>query len=136
MKAAGTAAIVALASSLIWAGGGATPQPTPPADAWEKTPSADDLGKAAPPLGTRDAYTRIRCDVRPDGGLRNCVIIEETPKGQGYGRAALKAARYFKMRPRAAGGRPAPRTVIVPIRWVLSDEPTPASSRKAQEPRP
>ena len=70
----------------------------------------------------------MRCEVRDDGHLENCAILEETPKGQGYGRAALKAAQYFKMRTTMPDGRPAPKVVIIPMRWLLPGEPTPTAS--------
>jgi TonB family protein len=138
MKAAGAAAIVISASSLIWAGGAAA-QATPPASARPRTPAGDELGKLpAPPAGPHNGYTRMRCDVRDDGRLENCVILEERPKGYGFGRATLNAAKFFKMRTRTPDGRPAPKTVIIPMRWVLPDKPTdipaPASTGSAQPP--
>ena len=34
----------------------------------------------------------LECRVNRDGRLRDCIVISETPAGQGFGQAALEAA--------------------------------------------
>ncbi len=61
----------------------------------------------------------MRCGVTPEGGLTGCVVIEETPKNQGFGEALLSLAPKFHVR--AADARPicADATVTIPINWRL-----------------
>ena len=63
-------------------------------------------------------HTKMSCKVRTDGTLTACAIVEETPPNMGFGEATLKAAPYFKMRPKTIDGRPVDGgTVFVPLRW-------------------
>ena len=48
----------------------------------------------------------IACDVRADGTLATCEIIEETPLSYGFGQAALKLSSLYQMEPRRPDGRP------------------------------
>lgn len=49
----------------------------------------------------------IACRIRLDTRLEACRLVEETPPGEGFGRAALQAAPYFRFRPPAgADGAP------------------------------
>lgn len=87
--------------------------PTPPApaditDAIVQTPRGQDFAKLYPERAIYrniSGKTTIHCYVRADGGV-DCTITEETPQGWGFGAAALKAAKLFKVSPRMANGQP------------------------------
>lgn len=79
-------------------------------------PDASVVAKGAAVGGV----TRMRCSVTADGRLGGCVVVFECPRGRGFGDAALKAARYFKMRPKTTAGRPADGgQVVIPIKWQI-----------------
>ncbi len=42
---------------------------------------------------------RLECRVNNNGTLRNCIILSETPPGQGFGEAALEGARRARVSP-------------------------------------
>lgn len=53
----------------------------------------------------RSGVTAIACTVRADGRV-NCTVTREEPAGWGFGEAALRAARRFKVAPATSDGRP------------------------------
>lgn len=58
---------------------------------------------------TSDARFRaveLECEVQLNGRLRNCVVLSETPPGQGLGRTALEGARRARVAPRSASDTP------------------------------
>jgi protein TonB len=60
----------------------------------------------------------LHCQVAPDSTARNCRIVHESPGGYGFGEAALKVSRYFRLSPPMVNG--APRYEIwvpIPIAW-------------------
>jgi len=76
---------------------------------WLARPSADQLADFYP----QDALEReisgraiLDCLVTASGQLTHCAVSGETPAGEGFGAAALKAARIFRMGPKTEDGRP------------------------------
>lgn len=65
--------------------------------------------------------TRISCTVTEAGSLTGCTVLSETPSGQGFGAAAVRMSREFRMRPQTRDGAPVGgATVVVPQRWSLT----------------
>lgn len=100
--------------------------------------SGDGLGGGAPPrllVGPTQAQLRalhppaalaarrsgrgvIACRVRLDTRLEGCRILDESPQGQGFGQAALRAAAHFRFRPPVVDGAPqAGRDVTVGVEF-------------------
>jgi protein TonB len=60
----------------------------------------------------------VRCVAAADGRLDACAVVCEGPKDWGFGAAALKATRYFRLGPEDKAGRAVVgRTVKLPFRF-------------------
>ena len=98
----------------------AAPPPSPPG----RPASADPIAALFPAAARAKnvgGVTRMKCLATADGRLSDCAIIFECPAGHGFGEAALKTARYFKMRPRTVDGRPVGGgQVIIPMKWKIA----------------
>jgi len=84
---------------------------------WLEKPSADDLSRYYPDHAARhdiSGRATIACAVRADGRLDRCEIRSETPAGEGFGQAALRISRKFRMIP-PDDPNAAPAKVVVPL---------------------
>ena len=60
----------------------------------------------------------VRCVAAADGRLEACAVVCEGPKDWGFGAAALKTTRYFRLGPEDKAGRAVVgRTVKLPFRF-------------------
>ena len=99
---------LALALTMLAAGGAARAQMSS-FSAWQGAPTAEDLRRVYPPraLAAHLGGTAVLdCEIGVDGYLKACLVISETPRGQGFGQAALAVAGKYRMEPKMAGGRP------------------------------
>ena len=89
---------------------------------WVAKPSNDDMAEAYPPLAnTFDVagHVVLACKVAITGRVTDCRVTSETPKGWGFGAAALKVAPLFQMAPSTIGGSATVSDVRIPIRFAL-----------------
>lgn len=88
---------------------------------WLRTPNGEDFATYYPRLASMmglGGRAVVHCAVAADGGLDHCEITSETPKGMGFGEAAIQMAGVFRMKPRTIDGQPvAGGTITIPIRF-------------------
>lgn len=90
----------------------ATPEPAPTPvitnPRWLRQPTAAQMARAYPTQAMNLGITgsaSLQCSVRANGTLADCVVGDETPAGQGFGRAAQTLSRQFRMSPQTVDGR-------------------------------
>ena len=79
-------------------------------------PTFADLARVYPRAARRarvGGSATVRCRVQPDGTVTDCLIVAESPDGQGFGPAAIAVTRAIRYAPIANA-----RDVTLPIRFV------------------
>ena len=92
---------------------------------WVRKPTGEALMRAYPERAIQANVTgsaTLSCTVRVNGSLTDCQVISETPGGYGFGRAATRLSRDFRMSPRTVDGQAVGGArVTVGIRFTLPD---------------
>jgi protein TonB len=69
---------------------------------WMRRPTGEDIARYYPKAAA-DAHLEgsatIHCTVLPRGSLTDCATTSEDPVGQGFGDAAVRLSKLFKIRP-------------------------------------
>lgn len=90
---------------------------------WVSKPTFDQLYHAYPALAAEmgiGGRAVIACRVSALGVLEACEVVDETPKGIGFGFAGLSMSEYFRMRPLTVNGRGVPGgDVRIPLRFQI-----------------
>lgn len=61
----------------------------------------------------------VRCMARTDRRMDSCTVLKENPPGQGFGEAALEAARRGRMHPRRVDGAETDSSVVFTIQFRM-----------------
>ncbi|MBU1378190.1 MAG: TonB family protein [Alphaproteobacteria bacterium] len=89
---------------------------------WVKIPTPARLLEVFP----ADAYKRgisgralISCVATVQGALADCVTLDETPAGMGFGGAAIALTPQFLMKPATLAGKPVGSVMNVPVNFKM-----------------
>lgn len=91
---------------------------------WVSEPSDREVERAYPSGALADGAPGsvvLGCRERLDGSVDRCEVLQESPAGAGFGRAALKLSRSFRFTPFIADGRPAEVGVRIPYDFDIRD---------------
>ena len=83
---------------------------------WLQAPRPE-YPKAAQRAGEESGMARLECQMRTDGRVQACQILEEAPAGVGFGEEAVRATMRAQVQPGLADGALIERRIVFTIRY-------------------
>jgi protein TonB len=91
---------------------------------WSARPSGEDMARYYPEQAQRleaAGNVVLNCIVTAKGTVAGCTVLSEDPMGYGFGEAALKLSRLFKMKPRMVDGQAVEGAMVkIPIAFRIA----------------
>lgn len=70
----------------------------------------------------RSGRATISCTVKANGTVAGCSVVSEDPADMGFGDAAIRLSKLFRMRPQTRDGQPVEgASVRIPIAFRLPE---------------
>ncbi|RZJ37969.1 MAG: TonB family protein [Brevundimonas sp.] len=88
---------------------------------WERQPTAEQMMRAYPGRALERGVAgsvALNCLVAADGVVSGCAVTGETPTGNGFGPAAQRLSRFFRVNPRTVDGAAEGSRVVINLRFV------------------
>jgi protein TonB len=93
---------------------------------WIAKPDAEQMQANYPDRAIRmglGGKVSMNCVVAANGSVGQCVVNTETPANMGFGDAARRLAKYFRMSPRTVDGQPTDGAIVsIPLSFGLSGQ--------------
>lgn len=89
--------------------------------AFVRRPDGDDIARVYPRFAMqrrRGGMATLHCWIQINGRLRDCVLQDQVPPGQGFGNAALELAPIIRMKPATREGQPIESEVTIPLTFT------------------
>ncbi len=91
---------------------------------WSARPNGDDMARYYPDRAQRlekSGTVVLQCLVTAKGGVSGCAVVSEDPADFGFGEAALKLSRLFRMKPRTEDGQAVDGAIVrIPIAFRIA----------------
>lgn len=92
---------------------------------WLRKPTQAQMMGAYPDRALRQNISgtaRLSCKVTVTGAVRDCVVLSETPSEYGFGAAAVRVSKNFRMKPQTVDGQAVDgASVQIPLSFNLAD---------------